>query len=417
MTAGRHSKRWETALTAQETATTGSLAGIRILDLSRILAGPSCTQLLGDLGAEVIKVERPGSGDDTRKWGPPYLRDGEGRELTESAYYACANRNKRSVAIDIATPQGRATVLRLLENCDVLIENFKVGDLARHGLAYEQLRERFPRLVYCSITGFGQDGPYAERPGYDFLAQGMGGIMSLTGEPDGEPQKVAVGITDLMTGMYAAVGILAALRYRDRCGEGQHVDVALLDTQVAWLANAGTAYLTSGKAPPRLGNGHPNIVPYEVFPASDGYFILAVGNDAQYRRFCELAEVSHLADDPRFATNRARVEHREQLIPVLKEVTARKPRAFWIDVLEAQQIPGGPINTLPEVFADPQVLHRGMRVKLPDSGYEGGEVSLIGNPLHMSRTPPSYRRAPPRLGQHTEEILAELAQTPASGNP
>ena len=401
-------------MAAQQTAAPGSLAGIRILDLSRILAGPSCTQLLGDLGAEVIKVERPGSGDDTRKWGPPYLRDADGRELAESAYYACANRNKRSIAVDIASPQGRETVLRLLEGCDVLIENFKVGDLARHGLAYEQLRERFPRLVYCSITGFGQDGPYADRPGYDFLAQGMGGIMSLTGEPDGEPQKVAVGITDLMTGMYATVGILAALRHRDRCGEGQHVDVALLDTQVAWLANAGTAYLTSGKAPPRLGNGHPNIVPYEVFPASDGYFILAVGNDAQYRRFCELAEVPHLADDPCFATNRARVEHRETLIPLLKAVTARKPRAFWIAQLEAQQIPGGPINTLPDVFADPQVLHRGMRVELPDPGYEGGRVALIGNPIHMSRTPPSYRRAPPRLGQHTEEILSELAQAPAS---
>ena len=395
----------------------GSLTGVRILDLSRILAGPSCTQLLGDLGAEVIKVERPGSGDDTRKWGPPYLRDAEGNELPESAYYACANRNKRSIALDIASPEGRETVLRLLADCDVLVENFKVGDLARHGLSYAQLCDRFPRLVYCSITGFGQDGPYAARPGYDFLAQGMGGIMSLTGEPDGEPQKVAVGITDLMTGMYATVGILAALRHRDRTGEGQHVDVALLDTQVAWLANAGTAYLASGEAPPRLGNGHPNIVPYEVFPASDGYFILAVGNDEQFRRFCELAGTQHLADDPRFATNRARVENRTALIPQLKEVTARRARAFWIGELEARRIPGGPINTLPEVFADPQVCHRGMRVELPDAGFEGGKVSLIGNPIHLSRTPPVYRRAPPRLGQHTDEVLADLAARETDQSP
>ncbi|MDB5825163.1 MAG: coA-transferase family protein [Herminiimonas sp.] len=387
----------------------GSLAGVRILDLSRILAGPSCTQLLADLGADVIKVEKPDAGDDTRKWGPPYLCDQEGRELAESAYYACANRNKRSIAADLSTAAGREIIHQLLACSDVLVENFKVGDLARHGLAYEQLKERYPGLVYCSITGFGQDGPYAERPGYDFLAQGMGGIMSLNGDPVGEPQKVAVGITDLMTGMYAAVGILAALRHRDRSAEGQLVDVALLDTQVAWLANAGVHYLTSGQPPARLGNGHPNIVPYEVFPALDGFFILAIGNDDQFKRFCALARVPNLADDPRYTTNRARVENRRALIPELKAVTARESRAFWLEQLQKERIPGGPINTIPEVFADPQVLHRGMLVDIPAPGLAAGKVSVIGNPIHMSRTAPTYRRPPPTLGQHTTEVLRELA--------
>lgn len=396
-------------------ATPGSLAGIRVLDLSRILAGPSCTQLLADLGADVVKVEKPGAGDDTRKWGPPYLRDERGCELAESAYYACANRNKRSIAADLTTAAGREVIHQLLTHSDVLVENFKVGDLARHGLAYGQIKERYPRLVYCSITGFGQDGPYADRPGYDFLAQGMGGIMSLTGEPEGEPQKVAVGITDLMTGMYAAVGILAALRHRDRCGEGQLVDVALLDTQVAWLANAGMHYLTSGQPPARLGNGHPNIVPYEVFPAQDGFFILAVGNDSQFQRFCAIAGAAHLAADARYATNRARVENRGALIQELKAITARRSRAFWLEQLQRESIPGGPINSLPEVFADPQVLHRGMRVDMPAPAFEGGRVSLIGNPIHMSRTAPTYRMPPPRLGQHTDDILRELA-APADRN-
>ena len=387
----------------------GSLDGIRVLDLSRILAGPSCTQLLADLGADVIKVERPGAGDDTRKWGPPYLRDDEGRELAESAYYACANRNKRSIAVDLTSADGQAVIHALLADADVLVENFKVGDLARHGLSYAQLHERYPRLVYCSITGFGQTGPYAARPGYDFLAQGMGGIMSLTGTPDGEPQKVAVGITDLMTGMYATVGILAALRHRDQHGEGQHVDVALLDAQVAWLANAGTHYLTAGEAPPRLGNGHPNIVPYEVFPASDGYFILAVGNDTQFARFCSLAGVPELAEDARYATNRMRVQNRTELVPQLKALTVCQPRAYWTEQLERLGIPGGPINTIPDVFNDPQVLARGMRVAMPAPGYADGKVELIGNPIHMSRTAPSYRRPPPRLGEHTEDILNALA--------
>lgn len=391
-------------------AAPSSLRGVRVLDLSRILAGPSCTQLLGDLGAEVIKVERLGHGDDTRRWGPPYLRDAEGQELPESAYYACANRNKRSVALDLASDDGRAAVHALLADSDVLVENFKVGDLERHGLAYLQLAERYPRLVYCSITGFGQDGPYAARPGYDFVAQAMGGIMSLNGEPDGEPQKVAVGITDLMTGMYATVGILAALRHRDLTGLGQQVDVALLDTQVAWLANAGLQYLSSGRAPARLGNAHPNIVPYEVFPATDGHFVLAVGSDDQFRRFCTLAGLPELADDPRYATNRARVENRTSLVPQLKAVTATRPRQAWMDTMLAQGIPGGPINTIAEVFADPQVLHRGMKLEMPAPGLAEGRLPLIGNPLHMSRTPPRYHRLPPGLGQHTDEVLRELAQ-------
>jgi crotonobetainyl-CoA:carnitine CoA-transferase CaiB-like acyl-CoA transferase len=386
----------------------GTLTGIRVLDLSRILAGPTCTQVLGDLGADIIKVERPGEGDDTRKWGPPFVRDATGRDTTESAYYLSTNRNKRSIAIDIASPKGQHLVRQLADRADVLIENHKVGSLARFGLGYAQLRESHPRLVYCSITGFGQDGPYAERTGYDFLAQGMGGIMSLTGAPDGEPMKVGVGITDVMTGMYAAIAILAALRHRDATGRGQHVDLALLDTQVAWLINAGQSYLTSGEPPPRLGNGHPNIVPYEVFPASDGYFILTVGNDAQFRRLCECAEVAELADDARFATNASRVRNRHILVPMLKEVTARRPVAEWVEVLERLRVPCGPVNRIDQVFADPQVKHRGMRVTVEYPGSAAGTVDLIGSPIHLSEAPVRYRRPPPRLGQHTDEVLREV---------
>lgn len=394
--------------TGSAPAGAGALTGVRVLDLSRILAGPTCTQVLGDLGADVIKVERPGEGDDTRKWGPPFVRDTAGHDTTESAYYLSTNRNKRSIAIDIASTRGQRLVRRLADHTDVLIENHKVGSLARFGLGYAQMRESHPRLVYCSITGFGQDGPYAERTGYDFLAQGMGGIMSVTGAPDGEPMKVGVGITDVMTGMYAAIAILAALRHRDATGRGQHVDLALLDTQVAWLINAGQFYLTSGELPPRLGNGHPNIVPYEVFPGSDGHFILTVGNDAQFRKLCECAEVAELADDPRFATNASRVRNRDVLVPILRQVTARKPVAEWIEALERLRVPCGPVNRIDQVFADPQVKHRGMRVSVDYPGSATGAVDLIGSPIHLSETPVRYRRPPPRLGQHTDEVLREV---------
>ena len=386
----------------------GPLGGLRILDLSRILAGPTCTQLLGDLGADVIKVERAGAGDDTRAWGPPFVKDGDGGDTTESAYYLCANRNKRSIGVDISRPEGRDLVLRLLEHCDVLIENFKVGGLAKFGLAYDQVKAEFPRLVYCSISGFGQGGPYAPRPGYDFLIQGMGGIMSITGEAEGAPLKVGVGIADVMCGMYATVGILSAIRHRDIAGEGQYIDLSLLDTQVAWLINGGLNYLTSRQVPERLGNGHPNIVPYQVFPSSDGHFILAVGNDAQYQRFCEFAEVPHLATDERFATNAARVGNRDVLVPLLAEATRRQSSAHWLEGLERLKVPCGPVNDIGQVFADPQIRHREMEISMAHRLAGEGGVSLIGNPLKMSETPVTYRRAPPTLGQHTDEILEEL---------
>ena len=384
----------------------GPLSGLRVLDLSRILAGPTCTQLLGDLGADIIKVERPGEGDDTRKWGPPFVKDRNGADTTESAYYLCANRNKRSVTVDIAKPEGQALVRRLLDQCDVLIENFKAGGLARYGLAYPDLAEAFPRLVYCSITGFGQDGPYAPRAGYDFLIQGMGGIMSLTGEPDGQPMKVAVGIADVMCGMYASSAILAALRHRDATGRGQHIDLALLDSQVAWLINAGLYYLTAKEVPPRLGNAHPNIVPYEVLPTADGHFILAVGTDAQFRRFCAHAGAPELGEDPRFATNKDRVRNRGVLIPLLSDLTRQRPSAAWLEGLEPLGVPSGPVNALDEVFGDPQIKHRGMQIAMPHAFADS--VDLIGNPIRMSDTPVTYREAPPVLGQHTDAVLEEL---------
>lgn len=387
---------------------TGALAGVRILDLSRILAGPTCTQILGDLGADVIKVERPGEGDDTRKWGPPFVLDPHGRETSESAYYLCANRNKRSIDIDIANPGGQELVRQLAAKSDVVIENHKVGALARFGLDYFALTKCNPRLVYCSITGFGQSGPYSTRSGYDFLAQGMGGIMSITGEIAGEPMKVGVGITDVMTGMYAAVSILAALRHRDATSRGQYIDLALLDAQVAWLINAGQYYLTSANVPPRLANGHPNIVPYQVFPSSDGHFILAVGNDAQFKRFCECAGASEIATNARYGTNALRVRHRGELIPLLSALTARRTAAQWISDLEFMGVPCGPVNRIDEVFSDPQVKHRGMRITVPYDGSRHGAVDLIGSPIHMSETPVAYRYAPPRLGQQADEILREV---------
>ena len=391
-------------------AAAGPLAGLVVLDLSRVLAGPWCTQLLADLGADVIKVERPGAGDDTRRWGPPFLVGGDGRETGESTYYLAANRNKRSVAVDLAHPDGRAVIDRLLERADLLVENFKAGDLARYGLAWDQLRPRFPRLVYCSITGFGQTGPYAGRAGYDYLAQAMGGMMSLTGTPEGEPMKVPVANADLVTGMYAAVAVLAALRHRDATGRGQHVDLALLDCQVAWMSYAAEAALVTGEPPRRLGNQHPTIVPYQVFAAADGHLVLAVGNDSQFARFCAVAGRPDLAEDPQFAVNAERVRHRARLIPEIAALVAARPRAWWLEKLEAAGVPAGPVNTLPEALADPQVQARAMVQSIvhplaPDP------VPLVACPIKLSETPPALHRAPPTLGQQTAEVLGELGLT------
>ena len=386
----------------------GPLTGLRVFDMSRVLAGPSCAQILGDLGADVIKVERPGEGDDTRKWGPPYLKDPEGQDTDESAYYLSTNRSKRSISLDFTKPEGRDLARRLIARSDVLIENYKVGTLARYGLGYPELHKELPRLIYCSITGFGQTGPYAPRAGYDYLIQAMGGIMSMTGEPEREPMKAAVAIADLMTGMYSAIAILAALRHRDANGHGQHVDMALLDTQVAALANLGQSYLTSGEVPSRLGNAHAAVVPYQVFKTLDGHIVLAIGNDGQYRKFCEFAGVPALADDPRFATNSARIVNRAALVPEVASIIARQPSAHWMSKLEPLGVPCGPINTLDQVFADPQIKARGMTVDLPHPAAGGKPTRLIASPIKLSETPVEYRRAPPTLGEHTEEVLREL---------
>ncbi|WP_286238837.1 CaiB/BaiF CoA transferase family protein [Neptuniibacter halophilus] len=381
------------------------LQGIRVLDLSRILAGPWCSQHLADMGAEVIKVEHPSRGDDTRGWGPPYLR-----ETHDAAYYLCANRGKKSIAVDIAQEEGQALIRELCLQSDVLLENFKVGGLKRYGLDYDSLRAINPKLIYCSITGFGQDGPYANRAGYDFLLQGMGGLMGITGKPDSEPGggpvKVGVAVTDLFTGMYAATSILSAIIGRQQTGEGTWIDLSLLDVQVAVLANQAMNYLTSGTSPGRLGNAHPNIVPYQAFPTADGHIILAVGNDSQFQRFCQVAEVSELAQDSRFATNRGRVENRNELVPQVAAAIARRPSAFWLKALEAEGVPCGPINSMEEVFADPQVKHRGVEIELPHP--QAGRVNLVSNPVRMDQQPQNARTAPPALGEHTESVLAEL---------
>ncbi len=392
-----------------------SLDGIRVLDLSRVLAGPWCTQTLADLGAEVFKIERPGSGDDTRGWGPPFLKDEAGADTAESAYYLGANRNKRSITCDIAHPEGQALVRELAARCDVFVENFKVGDMARYGLDYASLRAVNPRLVYCSITGFGQTGPYRERAGYDYAIQGMGGLMSVTGERDdlgGGPQKVGVAVADLFTGMYATVGILAALRHAERTGEGQYLDMALLDAQVAMLANLGANYLVSGQVPGRAGNAHQNIVPYQVFevaPAADDtrdHIILAVGNDGQFAKFCQVAGCAELATDPRFARNADRVRNRHVLVPLLAERLRQRPKADWLAALEAAKVPCGAINNLAEVFADPQVQKRGM-VHSWDHPL-AGPVRLVGSPIRLSATPVRTDTPPPLLGQDTEAVLADV---------
>jgi formyl-CoA transferase len=390
---------------------TSALGHLRVLDLTRVLAGPWCTQLLADLGADVIKVERPGSGDDTRAWGPPYLKDAAGRDTTEAAYYLAANRGKRSVTIDIAKAEGQQLVRSLAAASDIVVENYKVGQLAKYGLDYGALSALNPRLVYCSITGFGQDGPYRDRAGYDFIIQAMGGFMSITGErdelPGGGPQKAGVAISDLMTGMYSAVAILAAVAQRERTGRGQSIDMALLDTQIAMLANMNTNYLTTGRAPGRAGNAHQNIVPYQVFHAADGDVVIAVGNDAQYAKFCHVAGRPDLAADPRYARNADRVRNRAELVPLLEALVREKPAAFWAERLEAAGVPCGPINSIAQALADPQAVSRRLRIDLPHPS--AGSVPLVGTPIRMSESPPEYRRPPPLLGEHTDEVLRELA--------
>jgi len=384
----------------------GPLAPYRVLDLSRVLAAPWVGQTMADLGAEVIKVERPGSGDETRGWGPPFLSGHDGRETGESAYFLSANRGKKSVAVDLAAPEGQEIVRALAAKSDVLLENFKVGGLARYGLDYDSLKAVNPGLVYCSVTGFGQDGPYAGRAGYDFLIQGMSGLMSVTGEAGGMPMKVGVAVSDLFTGLYAAVAILAALSHRERTGRGQHIDMALLDCQIAALANQTSNFHISGKAPGRMGNAHPNIVPYEAVPTADGHIILAIGNDRQYARFCEVAGRPELAADPRFSGNVARVANRTELMRIIFDITKTRASADWIAALEAVQVPCGPINGLDQVFDDPQVRHRGMRIELDHP--LAGTVPLTASPLRLSETPVEYDRAPPLLGQHTREVLCGL---------
>ena len=386
----------------------GPLNGIRVFDLTRVLAGPSCTQILGDLGADVIKIERPEHGDDTRKYGPPFVLDVDGTETTESGYYLSANRNKRSVTLNLTGAEGQSLAKRMINQCQVLAENFKVGNLAKFGLDYTSLKAENPGLVYCSITGFGQTGPKAKRPGYDFMAQGLGGIMSITGPPGGEPHRVGVPIADLTAGLWATISINAALRHREVTGEGQHLDISLLDTQVSLLSIQGLNYLTSGEVPGLLGNAHPNIVPYQVFPTADGNIIVAVGNDDQFKRYCEFAGVPELINDERFVTNKARVQNREALTQILNEVMRQNPSAYWLEELEKNKITCGPINNIDQVFADTQVVARDMRIEMNHPATGGEPVSLIGSPSKMSVTEVSYRHAPPMLGQHTEEVLEEL---------
>lgn len=388
----------------------GALSHLRVLDLSRVLAGPWAGQILADLGAEVIKIERPGNGDDTRAWGPPFLKGTSGEDTSEAAYYLSANRNKQSVTIDFTRPEGQKLVRELAAKSDIVIENFKVGGLKAYGLDYESLQLENPRLIYCSITGFGQTGPYARRAGYDFMIQGLGGLMSLTGRPEGEdgagPVKVGVALTDILTGLYSTSAILAALAHRDQGGVGQHIDMALLDVQVACLANQAMNYLTTGVSPRRLGNAHPNIVPYQDFPTADGDFILTVGNDNQFRKFAEVAGQPQWASDPRFASNTKRVAHRAELIPLIRQVTVFKTTAEWVAALEGAGVPCGPINDVAQVFADPQVKFRGLHVELPHS--LGGTVPQVASPIRLSATPVEYRRAPPLLGEHTLEVLAGM---------
>jgi len=391
----------------------GALSHIRVLDLSRVLAGPWATQILGDLGAEIIKIEKPGEGDETRHFGPPFVTDKDGAK-GDAAYFLSANRNKKSVAIDISRPEGAALVKRLARRSHVVVENFKTGALAKYGLDYKSLASENPALIYCSLTGFGHDGPYKDKAGYDYLIQGMGGLMSITGQPDGapgaEPMKVGVAVSDLVAGLYTAIAIQAALIHQAKTGEGQEIDMALFDCQAAGLANQAMNYLVSGAAPKRLGNAHPNIVPYQVFATSDGFLILAIANDGQFKRFCKAAGLEHLASDARYATNASRVDHRDELVGLLKPAMAARTTGEWIAALEAANVPCGPINRIDQVFADPQSIARGHRIAME---HATGTVELVASPLRLSKTPPEYRSAPPLLGEHTAEILGQELGLPA----
>jgi crotonobetainyl-CoA:carnitine CoA-transferase CaiB-like acyl-CoA transferase len=388
----------------------GPLSHIRVLDLSRVLAGPWAGQNLADLGAEVIKIERPGKGDDSRAFGPPWIRDGNGSDTSESAYFMAANRGKKSVTVNLAKPDGQRIVRDLVKHCDVLLENYKVGDLARYGLGYDDLKKINPKLIYCSVTGFGQTGPYRERPGYDFMIQGMGGLMSITGErddaPGGGPQRVGVPIVDIMTGMYATIAVCAALAHRAESGIGQHLDLALFDTQLAFLANQAMNYLATGESPKRIGNSHPNIVPYQTFRTRDGDIILACGNDNLFSRFCAAAGCEQLTQDERFATNGKRVANRAQLVPLLAEIFATRTTREWVAALDAAGVPNGPINTIEQAFAEPQAVARGAKVDIAHP--LAGHVSLAASPMRFSETPITYDVPPPLLGQHTDDVLRGL---------
>lgn len=382
----------------------GPLKGLRVFDMSRVLAGPSATQILGDLGAEVLKIERPGQGDDTRAWGPPFLKDKDGKETKESAYYLSVNRNKKSLTLDYTKPEGLAIAKKLIATSDILFENYKTGSLDKHGLGYTQLKEEFPRLIYCSLTGFGHTGPYKDLAGYDYLIQGMSGVMSLNGPAEGHPYKMPIAFADIMTGLYATIGILSALHHRDKTGQGQLIDAALLDTQIAVLTNVAQYYLTSGKMQPRMGNAHSTIVPYETFEAKDGYIVLAVGNDRQFRDFCNFAEMAALATDPLYAKNQDRVRNREKLVPLIRDKIKTKTVSTWVEGLEDLDVPCGPVNNIEQVFNDPQVIARGMTTTMPHP-LSADPIKLISSPLVLSETPVSYRKAPPMLGEDTETIL------------